>query len=150
MKRQVLGLHSMHQDAEGQLEGFFLVRVERGWYRWHRHKPYVEIAFRVVEPQTFHNRPFLSRIYCTERGMWKLYWFLRDFGYDADLLHRDLIDERALIDLRGVVRTSQKIWNGNTYQELGAFAPAGDWEIFSGRSCEDLKEKRDGGGSNGL
>jgi hypothetical protein len=150
MRRQVLGLHSMHQDPEGQLEGFFLVRVERGWYRWHPQKPYLEVSFRVVEPRSFQDRSFFGRLYCTERAMWKLYWFLRDFGYDADLLYRDLIDERALVNLQGVVHTSQKTWNVNTYQDLTAFAPAGDWEIYSSHSSGNSEGQKDPRGSNGL
>ncbi len=30
-----------------------------------------------------------GRLYCTPRAMWKLSWFLRDFGYDAELLGRE-------------------------------------------------------------
>jgi len=31
--------------------------------------------------------------------MWKLRWFLRDFGYDPELLGKNEIDDKALIDL---------------------------------------------------
>jgi len=31
--------------------------------------------------------------------MWKLTWFLRDFGYDAELLGKDEIDDQALVRL---------------------------------------------------
>ncbi len=40
-------------------------------------------------------------VFSTSR-LWKLNWFLRDFGYDTDLLGRDEIDERALVGLRGI------------------------------------------------
>jgi len=53
----------------------------------------------VLEPQSSTNRSFTSRLYCTERALWKLYWFLRDFGYDVDLLQRDQVDEKALLNL---------------------------------------------------
>jgi len=36
-----------------------------------------------------------GRLYCTPRAMWKLSWFLRDFGYDAELLGKSEIDEKA-------------------------------------------------------
>ena len=58
---------------------------------------------------SFQDRSFFSRLYCTERALWRLHWFLRDFGYDADLLHRDQVDEKALLNLRGVIRTSSKL-----------------------------------------
>ena len=39
--------------------------------------------------------------------MWKLSWFLRDFGYDAELLGKSEIDDKALIDLWGVVKSAR-------------------------------------------
>jgi hypothetical protein len=48
-----------------------------------------------------------GRLYCTPRAMWKLSWFLRDFGYDAELLGKNEVDEKALIDVWGVVKVSE-------------------------------------------
>jgi hypothetical protein len=66
-----------------------------------------------------------------------------------DLLHRDQVDEKALLNLRGVVRTSHKILNGRSYQSLDSFAPAGEWEVLSCASiddadAEDAREDSDG------
>lgn len=36
-------------------------------------------------------------------------WFLRDFVYDPELLSRDQVDEKALKNLRGVVRTTHRL-----------------------------------------
>ncbi len=69
--------------------------------------------------------------YCTQKALWKLSWFLRDFGYDPDLLGRDEVDEKALLGLRGVVRTSRTTLNGRSFLNLEAFAPAGEWEELS-------------------
>jgi len=44
--------------------------------------------------------------------MWKLSWFLRDFGYDAELLGKNEIDDKALIDLWGVVKVSEVTVHG--------------------------------------
>jgi hypothetical protein len=60
--------------------------------------------------------------------LWKLNWFLRDFGYDHDLFSRDEVDEKALLDLTGVVKTSRTTLNGRSFLNLEAFAPAGNWE----------------------
>ena len=76
-------------------------------------------------------RSFSGRLYCTERALWKLNWFLRDFGYDQELLGRDQVDEKALLNLRGVVRTSHVTLNGRSFQNLEAFAPAAEWEELS-------------------
>ena len=43
----------------------------------------------------FERRSFSGRLYCTERALWKLNWFLRDFGYDLELLAQDQVDEKA-------------------------------------------------------
>ena len=92
MKRQIPGLHLNQRGVENNLEGLFLVRVDRARYRWHPQKPFVEIRFVVLEPKPFETRLFSGRLYCTERALWKLNWFLRDFGYDAQLLKDDHVD----------------------------------------------------------
>jgi hypothetical protein len=114
MRHQIPGLHSQHQDSETGFDGVFLVRVDRASYRRHPQKSFVELRFMVLEPQPFQGQSFFSRLYCTERALWKMHWFLRDFAYDTDLLNRDQVDERALLNLRGVVRTSHKILNGRS------------------------------------
>ena len=57
----------------------------------------------------------------------QLNWFLRDFGYDPDLMGRDEVDEKVLLGLRGIVRTSRTILNGRCFLNLDGFAPAADW-----------------------
>lgn len=131
MRRHVPGLHSKQENYAGSLEGRFLVRVEKASYRWHPQKPFLALQFVILEPSSFSARSFSGRIYCTERGLWKLNWFLHDFGYDPDLLSRDQIDEKAVLNLRGVVRTTVTRLNGHSYQNLDAFAAAAHWEAFS-------------------
>ena len=106
MKRHIPGLHVRQQDRESLLEGLFLVHVDSSSYRWHPHKPFFSVRFTVFEPATLEGRSLSGRLYCTERALWKLNWFLRDFGYDSDLLSQDQVDEKALLNLRGVVRTN--------------------------------------------
>jgi hypothetical protein len=130
MRRHIPGLHSRQQDPESNLDGLFLVRVERASYRWHPQKPFLELRFVVLEPKPFESRSFSGRLYCTERALWKFNWFLTDFGYDTELLQRDQVDEKALLNLRGIVRTSHTIVNGRSYQNLDAFAPAAEWEAL--------------------
>jgi hypothetical protein len=128
MKRHVPGLHSRQQNRESLLEGPFLVRVDGASYRWHPQKSFVSVRFVVLEPVPFAGRSVTGRLYCTERALWKLNWFLRDFGYDSELLNQDQIDEKALLNLSGVVRTSHVTLNGRSFQNLEAFAPAGEWK----------------------
>jgi len=147
MKRQIPDLHLNKNEVDGKLEGLFLVRVERARYRWHPRKPFVEIRFAVLEPKPFETRSFSGRLYCTERALWRLNWFLRDFGYDAQLLKDDQVDEKALFNLRGVVRTSYTTLNGHSYQNLDAFASEADWEALD---CTSLSHGDARGSSDGL
>jgi hypothetical protein len=131
MKRQIPGLHNETKNAEDFLEGLFLVRVDQVNYRWHPQKPCYVIRFVVLEPQEFCCRHISGRLYCTPKALWRLNWFLRDFGYDTDLLGRDEVDERALLGLKGVVRTSQKRLSGRTFLNLDGFASLAEWDGLS-------------------
>jgi hypothetical protein len=72
---------------------------------------------------------------------------LRDFGYDSELLNRDQVDDKALQNLRGVIRTSHVNLNGRSFQNLEAFAPAAEWKELS---CEAAGETREQGNDDGL
>lgn len=144
MKRHIPGLHSREQDRDIPLEGLFLVRVEAALYRWHPQKPFLSVRFVVLEPEPFAARSLSGRLYCTERALWKLNWFLRDFGYDPDLLSRDQVDEKALRGLRGVVRTSHVTLNGRSFQNLEAFAPPAEWQDISCEAAGGTHEQRNG------
>jgi len=147
MKRQIRGLHFNQHGVENMLEGLFLVRVDRARYQWHPQKPFVEIRFVVLEPKAFETRLLSGRLYCTERALWKLNWFLRDFGYDTQLLKDDQVDEKALYNLRGVVRTSYTTLSGRSYQNLDAFAPEAEWEAVD---CTSKAHSDGQGDSHGL
>ena len=112
-------------------DGIFLVRVDRAQYRWHKQKPYYEIRFAVLKPRHLTGCFMTGRLYCTPRAMWKLSWFLRDFGYDAELLGKNEIDDKALIDLWGVVKVSEVTVHGISLLNFDGFAPAGRWEELS-------------------
>jgi hypothetical protein len=142
VRRHIPGLHSEHQPVH--LEGLFLVRVDQAFFRWHPQKPFFLLGFVVLEPGLFESQCFSARLYCTKRALWKLDWFLRDFEYDGELLDRDQVDEKAVIGLRGVVRTSQTTFNGRSHQNLDSFAPSGDWETLSSSTVNQQ------GGSDGL
>ena len=131
MKRRFPGLHQADQPAEVP-DGVYLVRVQRAQYRWHAQKPYYVVQFAVLEPQPFAGSLISGRIYCTEKALWKLSWFLRDFGYDAELLGRDELDERALVKLHGVVKITHTTVNGTSLLNFDGFASAASWAELSG------------------
>jgi hypothetical protein len=132
VKRRIQGLHDADRsDADSISDGLFLVRVDRAQYRWHAQKPYYLLRFAVLEPKHLAGRLITGRVYCTPKALWKLSWFLRDFGYDAELLGRDEIDEKALVGLRGVVKISHTVMHGSSLLNLDGFAPASQWEELS-------------------
>ena len=131
MKRHIPGLNAESRNTSDYLEGLFLVRVDHVNYRWHPQKPCFLIRFSVLEPEELRSRCISGRLYCTPKALWRLNWFLRDFGYDADLLGRDEVDERALVGLKGIIRTSRKTLAGRSFLNLDGFAPATEWESLS-------------------
>jgi hypothetical protein len=130
MTRRFPGLHETSAPAEVP-DGLYLVRVQRVQYRWHAAKPYYRVRFEVLEPKSWAASSVDGRLYCTEKALWKLSWFLRDFGYDADLLGRDELDEKALVKLHGIIKISHRVVNGTSLLNLDGFAPAGQWEELS-------------------
>ncbi len=115
MKRHFPGLHAEASRSDGILEGVFLVRVDRAYYRWHPQKPFFILSFAIIEPNDLASRKVSGRIYCTQKSLWKLNWFLRDFGYDTDLLGRDEVDEKALLGLTGVAAHYEKNFCGSHF-----------------------------------
>src|ERR1700692_4169739 len=65
----------------------------------------------LFEPHVLAGQPIVGRLYRTQKAMWKLGWFLRDFLYDPELLAHEQVDEKALRDLRGVVKVSHTVIN---------------------------------------
>jgi hypothetical protein len=132
MKRQVHGLADATRDSRPEVpDGIFLVRVDGAQFRWHAQKPFYILRLSIVEPTVFAHRSIVGRLYCTQKAMWKLGWFLRDFLYDPEMLAHEEIDEKALPGLRGVVKISHAMVNGISLINLDGFAPASQWEELS-------------------
>jgi hypothetical protein len=132
MRRRIQGLHEADPSAAGQVrDGLLLVRVERAYHRWDARKPFYLLRFSVLEPKQLSGHSITARLYCRPRALWKLNWFLRDFGYDAELLGQDEIDDKNLVGLRGVVKISHVVVNGTSLLNLDGFAPASQWGDLS-------------------
>jgi hypothetical protein len=117
-----------------------LVRVQWAQYRWQRQKSFFALQFTILEPKHLAGRSVSTRIYCTTKALWKLSWFLRDFGYDPELIERDELDEASLIGLTGVIQISHSIENGASLIKLDSFAPASRWPELSSSSVLDRSE----------
>ena len=119
-------------------DGLFLVRVDRIQYRSRdQKKPYYEIRFAVLEPSHLAGSRITGRLYSTPRAMWKLAWFLREFGYDPELLDKEEIDDQAVIGLRGVVKVRHVIVHGLSMLNLEGFASSARWEELSPANITD-------------
>jgi len=68
----------------------------------------------VLGPKALTGQFVTGRLYSTPKALWKLNWFLLDFGYDTDteLLGRDEIDDRNVVGLCGVVKISHVVLHG--------------------------------------
>jgi hypothetical protein len=132
MKRHVPGLAETARDSRTEIpDGIFLVRVDGAQFRWHASKPFYVLRLSVVEPRALAGKSIVGRLYCTQKAMWKLGWFLRDILYDPELLAHEQVDEKALSGLRGVVKISHTVINGISLINLDGFAPASQWEELS-------------------
>jgi hypothetical protein len=132
MKRQITGLRAADHCAADQIpDGVFLVRVQQARFQQQARKPYYTLTLAIFEPNRFAGQAISSRLYCSAKVLWKLNWFLRDFGYDTELLGRDEVDETRLLGLKGVVKISHIVFNGASLLRLDGFAPASRWKELS-------------------
>jgi hypothetical protein len=132
MKRQIAGLHAADRCAADQIpDGVFLVRVQRVHFRRQAQKPYYTLSLAIFEPRGFASHVISSRLYCSPKALWELNWFLRDFGYDTEMLGRDEVDETQLVGLKGVVKISHIVFNSASLLRLDGFAPAARWDELS-------------------
>ena len=132
MKRQITGLHAADRSAADHIpDGAFLVQVQRVKFQRQAQKPYYTLTLDILEPSRLAGHVLSSRLYCSPKALWKLNWFLRDFGYDTELLGRDELDESQVVGLKGVVKISHIVVNGASLIRLDGFAPAGRWEELS-------------------
>jgi hypothetical protein len=132
LRRQIVGLHAADSCAADQIpDGLFLVSVRRVQFRRYAQKPYYTLVLTILEPSRFRDHIVSSRLYCHAKALWKLNWFLHDFGYDTELLHRDEVDESRLIGLRGIIKLSHIVLNGTSLLRFDGFAPASRWPELS-------------------
>jgi hypothetical protein len=147
VKRRVPGLAATARDSRSEIpDGVYLVQVDGAQFRWHARKPFYVLRLSVLEPHTLAGQSMVGRLYSTQKAMWKLGWFLRDFLYDPELLAHEQVDEKALPGLRGVVKISHIVIYGISLINLDGFAPASQWEELapgsSASRSSDVEESR--------
>lgn len=127
MKKLICGLNNPSSKPAVIPEGFYLVRVRQAVQRESNAKPYLALELEVLEPACRGGQSIRTRLYCTPRALWKVNWFLQDFGYDRQLLESEELDDKALRNLKGVVKVSHHDLQGRIVANLDGFAPALNW-----------------------
>jgi hypothetical protein len=140
MRRHISGLSQASASADQSLpNGLYLARVAHAQYRWHALKPYCGFVFTVLEPKILSGNRLSGRLYCNSKALWKLNWFLQDFGYDCELLGRAEINDKNLVGLSGVIQITHTVVNGTSLLNVDRFAPASQWEELSGIAPDPIR-----------
>ena len=71
MKRHIPGLHTETKASGHVLDGAFLVRVDRVFFRWHPQRPFYALRFVILEPNEEQGCSFTGRLYCSPKAIWK-------------------------------------------------------------------------------
>ncbi len=71
MKRHIPGLHGGPHNSENIIEGTFLVRVDRVFYRWHPERPFYVLRLTILEPRGHQGQSLTGRLYCTSSSLLK-------------------------------------------------------------------------------
>lgn len=132
MRTRIQGLNQPN-ERKSLLEGPYLARVVRFESAGHAAKPCRSATFLVLDPGPYSGRYVRTRLYCHERALWKLRWFLRDFGYDQELMAAEELDDRQVIGLEGVIRLAFWGTNGQRHLDVQGFAPKEEWAELSER-----------------
>jgi hypothetical protein len=126
MRTKIQGL-SQASERIPLVEGLYRARVVRFEPAGHAAKPCRAATFLILDPPPFAGRHVRTRLYCHERALWKLRWFLSDFGYDADLLAAEELDDRRVVGLEGVIRLAYWGSDGHRRLDVQGFAAAERW-----------------------
>ena len=130
MRAKIQGLSQVSERLR-LVEGLYRTRVVRFEFARHSAKPCRAVMFLILDPTRYAGRHVRSRLYLHERALWKLRWFLTDFGYDSDLFNADELDDRRVIGLEGVIRLAHWGTDGHRRLDVEGFAAISRWEELS-------------------
>jgi hypothetical protein len=130
MRTHIQGLNQL-SERKPLVEGLYKARVVKFEPAGHAAKPCRMATFSILEPSPFSGRHVKTRLYCHDRALWKLRWFLSDFGYDAELMAAEELDDRRVVGLEGVIRLSYWGLNGNRRLDVQGFAKLERWADLS-------------------
>ena len=126
MRIKIQGLNQTRERLP-LVEGLYRARVVRFEPAGHAANPCRTASFLILEPASYRGRHVRTRLYCHDRALWKLRWFLADFGYDAELLAAEELDDRRVVGLEGVIRLAYWGTDGSRRLDVEGFAPTERW-----------------------
>jgi hypothetical protein len=127
MRTKIQGL-SQATERSPLVEGPYRARVVRFGSAGHAAKPCRAATFLILDPPGYAGRYVRTRLYCHDRALWKLRWFLSDFHYDRELLAAEELDDRRVVGLEGVIRLAYWGEDGHRRLDVQGFAPSERWE----------------------
>ena len=130
MRTRIQGL-SQSSERKPLAEGLYRARVVRFEPAGHAAKPCRTATFLILEPSSYGGRYVRTRLYCHDRALWKLRWFLSDFGYDPGLMAAEELDDRRVVGLEGVIRLAYWGTDGHRRLDVQGFAPLDRWTELS-------------------
>ena len=129
MRTKIQGL-SRTAKRSHLVEGLYRARVVRFRPAGHAAKPSLAATFQILEPAAYAGCYIRTRLYCHDRALWKLRWFLRAFRYDAELFAAEELDDRRVVGLEGVIRLAY--WGDARRLDVEGFALSERWGQLSG------------------
>ena len=131
MRIRIQGL-SQPSERVPLVEGVYRARVVRFEPAGHAPNPCRAATFLILEPPGYAGRHVRTRLYCHDRALWKLRWFLSDFRYDTELMAAEELDDRRVVGLEGVIRLAHWGADGHKRLDVQGFAPSERWEELCG------------------
>jgi hypothetical protein len=143
MRTRIQGL-SQPNERKLLVEGLYRARVVRFEPAGHAAKPCRRATFLILEPAAYCGLHVRTRLYWHDRALWKLRWFLSDFGYDTELMAAEELDDRRVVGLEGVIRLAY--WGSDAHRRLDVegFAPTERWPERSQEGQASGREARAG------
>ena len=148
MRTRIQGL-SQPSEPKPLVEGLYRARVVRFEPAGHAAKPCRTATFLILQPSGFSGRYVRTRLYCHDRALWKLRWFLADFAYDAQLIQAEELDDRRVVGLEGVIRLAYWGRDGRRRLDVQGFAPAERWLEISQQVEQEQASEPDSGAEAG-
>ena len=130
MRTKIQGL-SQPSERTPLAEGLYRARVVRFQPAGHAAKPCRTATFLILEPAASSGRYIRTRLYCHDRALWKLRWFLSDFRYDTKLMAAEELDDRRVVGLEGVIRLAYWGTDGRRRLDVQGFAQTERWPEIS-------------------